>query len=415
MDRAISKDILKKRQQKKWLGIAVGITTAIAAVWLLRSLLTTELSKSKLRIATVTKGSIEQTLNASGEIVPEFEQRLASPIQARIEAVSLPAGSVVEANQSILQLNKEFALIQREKRYNEWKLAQNSLSKLKFQSERELLDLDTKLSIQKLRLEQLKKKLDDTEHLVKIGGKTQKEAEQAKLDWEIAQLEVNQLNNDLVSKKGSMKADLNAEQIRVSIAKESLNELDTKLKQANVAPDRKGIVTWVNEDIGSMLQANEEVARVADLSSFRVVASISSLHAEKLSSGQQAVVEVNNKQLRGRIATIQPEVNNNTLKFTVALENKSDAFLRPNMKVQVYVVTGFQEHTLKIANGPAFSGKTYQDLFILKGDQLEKRKVEVGLVNFDEVEIKGNIQEGDQVVLSNMKDYEHLDIIQLED
>ena len=415
MDRVIPKSIQKKKQRKKWLGIGAVLLTTVGIFWVFRSVLTAELSKSKLRIATVEVGNIEETLTASGEVTPEFEQIIVSPIQAQIESIFLPAGSVVDAEQSILKLNKEFALIQREKLFNEWKLAKNTLAKLKFQLERDLLDIDTKLSIQRLRLEQLKKKLDDTQGLVKIGGKTQKEAEQAKLDWEIAQLEVNQLKNDLVSKKGSMNADLSAQQIRVSIIKESLNELDKKLKQAGVFPNRKGIVTWVNEQIGSTVQPNQEVARVADLSSFRVIGSISSVHADKVSSGQKTIVKVNDKELRGAIVNIQPEVVNNTLKFTIALDNKSDISLRPNMKVQVYVVIGSAKNTLKVANGPIFSGKGYENLFVLNEGRLEKRSVKIGLTNFDEIELLGNVKAGEQIVLSKLKEYEHLDHIELTD
>jgi HlyD family secretion protein len=414
MDREISQSVQLKKKRKKWLLTAVGFVAIVFAIFGFRNLLHTKVDKSKLRIATVTTGNIEQTLTASGEIIPEFEQRLVTPIQARIESVILPAGSVVEANQSILSLNKEFARNERDRILNEWKLSKNALSKLKFQLERGLLDIDTKLSIQKLRMKQLQQRLEDSEHLVKVGGKNQKEADQAKLDLDIAQLEISQLDNDLISKKGSMKADLDAQQIQVSIAQQALNELDAKLKKADVAPNRKGIVTWVNEKIGSMLQANEEVARVADLSTFRVVGSISSVHADKLSSGMPAIVQVNKKELRGIIVNVQPEVTNNTVKFIIALEDKSDASLRPNMRVQVYVVTGSQENTLKIANGPAFTGKYYQKVFVLKGDQLEKREVKVGLVNFDEVELTGNVKKGEQIVISSLKEYEHLDVIKLE-
>ncbi|MFT5917294.1 MAG: HlyD family secretion protein, partial [Bacteroidia bacterium] len=208
MDREISQSVQLKKKRKKWLLTAVGFVAIVFAIFGFRNLLHTKVDKSKLRIATVTTGNIEQTLTASGEIIPEFEQRLVTPIQARIESVILPAGSVVEANQSILSLNKEFARNERDRILNEWKLSKNALSKLKFQLERGLLDIDTKLSIQKLRMKQLQQRLEDSEHLVKVGGKNQKEADQAKLDLDIAQLEISQLDNDLISKKGSMKADL---------------------------------------------------------------------------------------------------------------------------------------------------------------------------------------------------------------
>lgn len=415
MDRALSKSVKQQRQRKRWLSIGAVLLLLSVGLVAFRSILKTEVSRKKIRFAVVEVGHIEQTLTASGEILPEFEQRLISPIQARIEAVLLPAGSVAEAGQPILALNKEHAQDQRKTLFNEWRLAQNSLTKLKLQQAQALFDLNTSLSVQQLKVKQLKQQLDKAIHLQKIGGKTLEEVEQVQLDWEIAKLQEAKLSNELKSKKQHQAADLAAEQIQLTIKKQALEALDHKLEQSEVSTNRKGIVTWANEQIGSMVRANEEVARVADLSSFRVLASISSTHAEKLSSGMQTIIRVNQKELRGSIVNIQPEVKNNAMKFTIALADKSNTALRPNMKVQVYVVTGSSQNTLKVKNGQSFTGKTYQSLFVLQNGQLEKRQVKIGLSNFDEVELLENIKAGEQIVISGLKEYEHLETIKLID
>ena len=415
MDRVLPAEVLRRKKQKKWAIAAAIVLAVLLSIFGFRSLLSTSIDRSRLRFATVVRGDIEQTVTATGQVVPEYEQRIVTPIQAGLQAVLLPAGSLVAENQSILQLDKQLAENQRNRLHNEWKLADNRRAKLAYTLQQELAALRTQQQIQQLRKEQLQRKLEETQHLVKVGGKNQKEADQVQLELSIAELELSQLQSDLTTRKGSLSADLAAQKIQVAIAKNALEELDTKLKQASVAPTKAGIVTWVNENIGSVLQASEEVARVADLSSFRVVASISAVHAEKLSPGMPAIVQVNQQKLRGSITSIEPGLSNNALKFIVALDDKQAKVLRPNLKVQVHVVTELRENVLKVANGPAFTGKKYEQLFLLNDNELTKREVPIGLSNFSEVELQGNIAEGEQLVLSRLKEYEHLNTIEIND
>ena len=63
---------------------------------------------------------------------------------------------------------------------------------------------------------------------------------------------------------------------------------------------------------------------------------------------------------------------------------------------------------VRVANGAAFNGQSRQELFILEGDRARRRRVPIGLSNFDYVELAEGVRPGETVVISDMSDYEHL-------
>jgi HlyD family secretion protein len=72
--------------------------------------------------------------------------------------------------------------------------------------------------------------------------------------------------------------------------------------------------------------------------------------------------------------------------------NAINKLLRPNMKVDVFLVTELHNNVMRVANGPAFKGASAQDVFVINGDKAEKRTVHIGLTNFDFVEIKDGLK-----------------------
>ncbi len=107
MDTAISHDIITARRNKMIVIIAIAVVAIGGAVWLLRSGMKSSVDASEITTSVVETGTIDNTLNASGEVIPEFEQVISSPINASINEVVRDAGSVVKAGDVIVSLDKE--------------------------------------------------------------------------------------------------------------------------------------------------------------------------------------------------------------------------------------------------------------------------------------------------------------------
>ena len=122
---------------------------------------------------------------------------------------------------------------------------------------------------------------------------------------------------------------------------------------------------------------------------------------------------MNDSTLRGVITQVKPAVKDGVVGFVVQLDNARSESLRPNMKVELYVVTTRSTKTLRVANGPTFNGKRKQFVYVLEGTTAHRREVEVGLSNFDFVEIKSGLSAGEKVILTDMNEFEHLEEIEV--
>ena len=129
MDREIAPAQLRQNKIKNYGKLAGLILLAAAGLLALRLALRPTENRSRVRTSVVTFGPIEASLNATGTLVPENEAVVASPIQARLEAVLHHAGDKINANQSILQLDKEYTTLAFRKLQDEQQLNQNETSK----------------------------------------------------------------------------------------------------------------------------------------------------------------------------------------------------------------------------------------------------------------------------------------------
>jgi HlyD family secretion protein len=77
------------------------------------------------------------------------------------------------------------------------------------------------------------------------------------------------------------------------------------------------------------------------------------------------------------------------------------------MKVEIFVVTSTRNNVMRVENGPAFKGASTQDIFVLRDGKAERRTVNIGMSNFDYVEVKNNVKAGEVIITSDMSEYKN--------
>ncbi|WP_247234616.1 efflux RND transporter periplasmic adaptor subunit [Telluribacter sp. SYSU D00476] len=408
MDREIAPEYLKKQKSRRWLLGAVALMALLTVVYAFRNSLRSSVEASRIRTATVEVGDVENTLTASGEVIPAFEQTITSPIKASIKRILLTPGTQVAPGQAIVELDKSFTLIEFEKMQDQLALKRNSIDQLRMKLNKNLYDAEINDKIKSLNINKLRADYEDAKRLQKVGGGTAEDVTRAENALRIAELEKKQLENDLSYNRESMGSSLRETQLSAQIEEKSLKEMQHKLRMADIVADRKGVLTWVNENIGSSVNEGEMLAKVADLGSFRIEGSCSDVYSDQLKASLPVIIKLNETTLRGTITQIKPVVKNGVVEFVIQLDDAQNASLRPNMKVEVFVVTDRSARSLRVANGPAFKGKRRQFVYVLNNGKAQRREVEVGLSNFDYVEIKSGVQAGDKVILTDLSQYEHL-------
>jgi HlyD family secretion protein len=120
-----------------------------------------------------------------------------------------------------------------------------------------------------------------------------------------------------------------------------------------------------------------------------------------------AVVRVNEESLDGTVSEVFPTVENGIIRFTVALAKASHASLRPSLRTDVLVITDRKPHALRLKRGP-FADTIARGAFVVRGDRAFRVPVTLGLSGIDDVEVTSGLSDGDEVIISDMRDYAHL-------
>jgi len=394
----------------KWLWYLMILAGLLAAgSWAIKKFLTKKADRKELIIGTVERGIVQNTLTASGIVVPSVEREINAPVATEIKKVFLSTGTEVKAGDLILELDQEYTQLEFEKLKDELELRKNNIDKLKLQFDKDLRDLDYQDQIKALRLSELKAEVQDQERLLAIGGATAEEVEKASLNLQVAELEKRMLENELNFSRSVNANDKKSLELEFKIQEKRLRELRRKLSETSVKAPQDGVITWINEDIGKTVVQGETIVKMASLDAYRVEATSSDRNTQKIKLGIAANVRIGKTIFEGTVDRILPAVENNTVKFYIKLKDAGSRLLRPNMRTEVFLITDQRQDVLRIKNGPALSRAIAPEVFVVSGNVAQKKRIKKGLIDADYVEIIGDLKVGDRVILSDTEEYEHLD------
>jgi HlyD family secretion protein len=279
--------------------------------------------------------------------------------------------------------------------------------------ERQTIDLEASRDIKELEVRFVESQLERTRYLHDLGGATDEALAQAELNLDIAQRQLLQVTQSIENQKASLEAEIEGLDVQIQIKENEIREAERDLESTYARAERGGVVTWVNDNIGSHVNPGDAVARVADLGSYRIEAQISDIHADRLCAGGKVVIRIGDLRLRGAIGTVQPSVENGIARFEVIPDETSHSVLRPNLRTDIFVTTSFKDSVLRVKNGPFYRGRVDQKVFVVDGDKARRRLVDIGVSNYDYVELIGDVKPGDEVIISDMSKYEHVEEITL--
>jgi HlyD family secretion protein len=405
MDRPVDPKYSRERRAKR---ISFAALSALALLALFAwgpGFLTPSVSRSRIRTAQVLIGPIESTLTASGTVVPEFEQVLAAPINARVLRILKKPGDIVRKGDPIVELDVSDSESAVKTIDNKVSMKENEQGQLRINLENTLIDLRSQLEIKKLEVQSLELEVTQNRKLRNENLISDEQLRRSEVQWQRAQIERTKLEESIQNAEESTRAQLAGRDIEMAILQQEKQDKERLLRLATTQSDRDGVLTWVVQEVGSVIGQGEVIARVADLSSFRIEATLSDVHAGRLMPGMPARVRVNEAMLDGTITSILPTIKDGVMTIVIGLKDEANPALRSNLRVDVYVVSGHKEKTLKIKRGPAIPGEGTHDLFVIRGDRAFKTPVQIGLSSFEESEVVAGLMEGDEVIISDVGDY----------
>ena len=415
MDREISKEVQRKEQRKQFIRIGTAVGGFIALIVVVISMLQTSLKRKDLNISTVDKGVIEVSVSASGKVIPAFEEIINSPINSRIVEVYKRGGDSVDVGTPILKLDLQSAETEYNKQLDEEQMKSLQLEQQRVTNHNKLSEMEMNLKVSRMELDRKAVELRNERYLDSLGAGTTDKVRQVELDYNVSILKLKEDEQKYKNEQALAEADLKVKELELNIFRKSLAETRRTLEDAQIRSPRKAILTYVNNEIGSQIGQGAKVAIVSDLSHFKIEGEIADTYGDRIAAGSKAVIKIGSEKLDGTVSDVTPLSKNGVISFTVQLEEDNHKRLRSGLKTDVYVMNAVKDDVLRIANSSYYVGKGEYELFVVNGNQLLKRKVQLGDSNFEYVEVVSGLQEGDQVIVSDMNAYKDKNKLKIED
>lgn len=390
-----------------------GVVLFVAVLVLLPGWLRPAVDRDAVRTGTVDRGPVEGVVEATGTVVPAFEGVISSPVEARVEKVLKRPGDIVRAGDEILALDTATARLDLGKIEDQLARKVNEQEQLRISLEKSLNDLRGQIEAQKLDAEAAAYRAEQNRKLRADGLVSEASFKASETEAKKARIQLDQLQGSVDGARRSTAAQLQGVELDLATLRKEREDARRLLDLATTRSDRSGVLTWVVPQEGATVRRGDVIARIADLDSFRVEATVSDIHSSSLHPGQPVRVKLDDQTLDGRLASIDPTIENGAVKFKVDLADARNPKLRNALRLDVLVVTDARASAVRVPKGPFAQGGATENVFVVQGDRAVRRPVRFGLTGYDFYEVLDGLAPGEVVILSDMKDYQHLERVNL--
>jgi HlyD family secretion protein len=364
---------------------------------------------------TVKRGPLVVEVRGLGTLTPEDTRWIPATTEGRVEHIYLRPGTKVKASDVILELSN--AQLDQELQDAELKLkaAEASLASLRVTVQNDLLQQRATAASVEADYAKAKMNAEMKEELAKDKLVSSLDLQQAQVDRD--QLAVRQkiAQEQLASKQDAVTAQIAVQQSAVDQAK-ALRDLRLRERdELKVRAGIDGVLQVVPVEEGAQVAPGTNLARVADPSRLKAEVKIAETQAKDIQVGQKAQIDTRNGIIPGVVARIDPSVQNGTRTVDVTLTGELPRGAVPDLSVDGTIEISRLADVLYVGR-PAFGQENSTvSLFKISPDHSEASRVQVqfGRSSVNSIEIVKGLEAGDDVILSDMSNWDAYDRVRL--
>jgi HlyD family secretion protein len=410
-------DQSKAKRKKRIRLIAAGVLVLAAITVILARLkpAAPTVERNLVWIDTVKRGQMLRQVRGLGTLVPEEIRWIAARTQGRVDKIVLRPGAIVTADSVILVLNNPDVTQAVASADSQLLAGEAELVNLKVQLESGVLAAESTAAAAKAEYEQSKLRSEVNEQLFKDGLVSD-------LDRRLSKVTADQAatRHGIEQKRFAFAKDSIAPQIAVKEAEVNRLRALAKLRRdefdaLSVRAGMNGVLQVLPVEVGAQVQPGANLARVADPTRLKAEVRVAETQAKDIQIGQVAQIDTRNGVVEGRVARVDPSVQNGTVTVDVSLTGELPKGARPDLSVDGTIELERLDNVIYVGR-PAF-GQERSTVNIFKldpdGAYAARSQVQLGRSSVNTIEIVGGLQPGDRVILSDMSQWDINDRVKL--
>jgi HlyD family secretion protein len=407
----------KKRRQITF-GVAGLVVIALVSVFLARlQPAAPTVERATVWVDNVKRGPMVRQVRGLGTLVPVDEARRWVPAstQGRVERIVLRPGVQVTPDTVVLELsdpNVQQALNDAEQQL---RAAEADYNSLKARLDAETLNQRAQAAIVRADHDIAQNDRKMNEALAKEGLVSNQILSQAVTRAE-SLITRNRIESErLKVQEASALAQLQSAQALIDQRRSNYNLRRSQVDQLRVRAGMTGVLEQVPVEVGQQVQPGTNLVRVADPTRLKAELRIAETQARDLTIGQIASVDTRTGIIPGKVIRIDPSAVNGTVTVDVALEGELPRGSRPDLSVDGTIELERLENVLFVGR-PAF-GQEQSTVGLFRLDpstgEATRAQVQLGRSSVNTIEVLSGLNEGDQVVLSDMSAWDQFERIRL--
>lgn len=367
-----------------------------------------------VKVATISKQRIGDPLEQVADVLPIVQVDVLAKAGGDVIEIVKKRGEMVAAGDVILRLDPTDVQLQKDQTVLSLKNGQESLEKAK-------KELVTSLAEARNGVAKLERALQDATRNFNKMRNDYDNGLVTKAQLDQAQTQLNNAQMDLDVQRQKLKTlettnNLASVEYQVDSASVQLQQIERTLSNLEVKAPVSGILTEMPAVVGQTISTGFKVGQVQQLNPIKIKAQLTEEGAKLVRNKKELVYYVPGTDIKGTagIEFLADVMDAQSKSYEIELQvDNAGMKLKPGMKVQLQLTTEDEQVVVTVPSLSVVREGGDSFVFILNGDTVEKRKVQLGRLNELNQEVISGVQEGEQLVISGQNQLKDKEKVQL--
>jgi HlyD family secretion protein len=375
-----------------------------------------QVDRATVWIDSVQRGPLVLQVRGPGTLVPERVRWISAVTAGRVERRLAEIGQTVKPETVLLVLSNPDVQLEALESERQLTAAQGDRVNLRTSLESQRLNQQGALAVARSEYLEAKRTAVAAESLAAKELISVMEASRARDRVEELTTRYEVEERRLAVLAGAMGAQLSLQEAQVNRLRAVTEFQRGRVRSMEVRAGASGILQDLTLEVGQWAQPGATLARIVEPGRLKAVVRIPETQAKDIVIGQPASIDTRNGVVPGRVARIDPAVQNGTVTVDVALEGELPRGARPDLSVDGTIEVERLKDVLYVGRPAYGQGQSSVGLFRLveEGRAAVRVNVELGRASVNAVEIRGGVQPGDKLIISDMSRWDGYNRVRLE-
>jgi HlyD family secretion protein len=408
---------LRKKRIRQATYLAIGLI-AVSAVTLGLSTLkpaAPSVEKATIWVDTVKRGPMLRDVRGLGTLVLEEARLIPATRDAIVERINVRIGDTVEADTILLVLSNpelQQSLVDAELQVRG---AEADLANTRAQLQSQVINQEIVMAAADAAARRAKLQADVNQTLAGKGLLGELPLKLSQVDAENSAIQSEMEKKRVAVYAQAAAAQISAVESRLQQLRTAYQLKRSQFEQLRVRAGAGGVLQQLPVVVGQRVNPGTILAKVAEPGQLKAELKISETQVKDIAIGQAAQIDTRNGIVPGHVVRIDPAATQGTVTVDVQLDGELPKGARPDLSVDGTVEIERLNDVVYVGRPAYGQAESAVGMFkLLPNGEAVRAQVKLGRASVNMIEIRDGLQVGDQVILSDMSQWDAYDRVKLD-